>query len=107
MSSNACDQSHDMPLPVQRSIRRYAPRLRAAITAAVQERMEAAEREGRQIRPEEIGECAAHVIFGGAEYDEHMEKMCISAYHAGKSMPLKEVIDDLASRVARPATVSS
>lgn len=86
-------QRRELPYHVLRSIRKYAPALRAEITAAVEAKMTET---GRSPTAAEIGECAAGVVFGdGTEYDVVMENLCLEAYHAGKCRPLREVIDEL------------
>ena len=93
-----------LPYAVQRSIRKYEPSLRAAITRAVQQQQDS--HPDKPLSAEEIGLCASEVVFGTGEYDKGMERICIDAYDRGHSTPLHEVINGLRSRVARPATIS-
>lgn len=89
-----------IPFAIQRAIRQYSPDLRREITRAVQERMAAAEQEGRRILPAEIGECAARIIFGTDRYNQDMERLCLDAYDRGDRTTLREVIDELRASVS-------
>ena len=92
-----------IPFAIQRAIRQYRPELREEITRAVQEHMAAAEQEGRRILPEEIGECAARIIFGTDRYNQDTERLCLDAYDRGDRTTLREVIDDLRAYVSGSA----
>lgn len=90
---NTTKQRRELPPPVARCIRMYMPALRSEITAAVEQKMQQL---NRLPSAAEIGECAAAVVYGdGKPYDVVMENLCLQAYHAGKSRPLREVIDEL------------
>lgn len=88
-----------LPYAIQRSIRKFAPALRDAITRAITAKQESL---GRSLKPEEIGECASEVIFGIGEYDRGMEALCIEAFDAERYTPLSQVMDELRARI--PAT---
>ncbi|HEY5311631.1 MAG TPA: hypothetical protein VIK18_03905 [Pirellulales bacterium] len=86
-----------IPFGVQRCIRRYKKDLQAAITKAIQRRMDEL---GRDLRLEEICETASEVIFGESNYDRRMEQLCLEAVDQGKFRYLEDLIDELAHEEA-------
>jgi hypothetical protein len=90
--------THSIPYPIQRIIRRYAPYLQSEIAQVVKRRMDT---KGSPVTVEEIGECASEIIFG--EGNLRLEKLCMQAYRSGHSRPIQEVIDELRGTLAGPS----
>lgn len=83
----------EIPYRVMRSIRRYKSEFQAEITRLVAQKL--LESNGI-IKPEEIGECAANVIFGEDKLVERqekaMEETSLKAYHRGDFRYLDELL---------------
>ena len=94
---------HEIQIPyaVQRAIRRYKREFQDAITKLVAKKLVES---GGVIKPEEIGECAANIVFGDSKREVVMEQIALTAYHAGKYRLLDDVIDELRNDLQhRPA----
>jgi hypothetical protein len=83
----------EIPYAIQRGIRRYKAEYQAAITKLVAAKLAES---GGTLRPEEIGECAANVIFGEDKLADRQEKAIeatsLKAYHSGKFQYLDDLV---------------
>ena len=86
----------------------YKAEFQAEITRAVAAKLAST---GGTIRPEEIGECAANVIFAddhvGERQRKAMEQVALKAYHAGKFRYLHDVLESLRDELQSSASRSS
>lgn len=83
----------EIPYRVMRSIRRYKSEFQAEITRMVAQKLAES---GGTIKPEDIGECAANVIFGEDKLVERqekaMEETSLKAYHRGDFKYLDDIL---------------
>ena len=94
--------SRELPYHVLRAIRRYRGEFQAEITRAMAEKMAMT---GGAIKPEDVGACAADIIFGKDDCvrreKKAMENMSIRAYHLKDFKYLDDKIAALTDELSR------